>query len=261
MKPDAAFIGATALGLAAGAALAFATWLRSLRRHDVSIVDAVWSWLVWLPAAAGLAALGEAGPRAVPLMALALVWALRLSLHIVRRQHGQPEDARYQAIRARNDPGFAWKSLYLVFGLQAVLGAFVSLPLLAAAASPAPWTLLDAFGLALMLFGLGFEAVADVQLARFKADPSQRGRVLDAGLWRYSRHPNYFGECCVWWGAWLVAASAGAAWTVVSPLLMTVLLLKVSGVALLEKDIGTRRPAYADYVRRTNAFVPGRPRA
>jgi steroid 5-alpha reductase family enzyme len=102
--------------------------------------------------------------------------------------------------------------------------------------------------------------VADAQLARFKSDPSRRGRVLDTGLWRYSRHPNYFGECCVWWGAWLVAAAAGAWWTVISPLSMTVLLLKISGVALLEKDIGNRRPGYADYVRRTNAFVPGRTR-
>lgn len=261
MSPDGEFLHAMAAGLGAGAVLAVATWWRSLRRRDASIVDAVWSFLVVLPAVVGLAVLGQAGPRAPVVLALALAWALRLSLHILRRQHGQPEDPRYQAIRARNEPGFAWKSLYLVFGLQAVLGAIVSWPLLAAAASPAPWSPLDALGLALMAFGLGFEALADAQLARFKSDPAQRGRVLDTGLWRYSRHPNYFGECCVWWGAWIVAAAAGAGWTLVSPLLMTLLLLKVSGVALLEKDIVGRRPAYADYVRRTNAFIPGRPRA
>ena len=108
--------------------------------------------------------------------------------------------------------------------------------------------------------GLLVEAVADAQLAAFRADPSRRGQVLDTGLWRYSRHPNYFGECAMWWGWWLMALAQGAAWTIVSPLLMTWLLLRISGVALLERDIAERRPAYADYVRRTNAFLPGRPR-
>jgi steroid 5-alpha reductase family enzyme len=253
-------LGPSLFGLAAGAALGLCVWLVSLRRHDVSIVDAAWSFQVWLPAAMATAALATTGARALPLLALALAWAMRLSLHILRRQHGQPEDPRYQDIRARNQPNFQIKSLVLVFGLQAVLGWIVSAPLLAAAASDAPWRALDIAGFALMLFGIAFEAVADAQLARFKADPAQRGRVMDRGLWRYSRHPNYFGECCVWWGVWLVAAAAGAAWTVFSPLLMTLLLLRVSGVALLEKDIGQRRPGYADYIRRTNAFVPGRPR-
>jgi steroid 5-alpha reductase family enzyme len=255
MTPAAAL-----LGLAAGAALAFAVWLASLPLRDVSIVDVAWSFLVWLPAAVAAAALPQTGPRAAALLLLALAWALRLALHLARRARGQPEDPRYQAIRARHQPHFERKSLLLVFGLQALLGWVVALPLMAAAASPAPWTLLDGAGLALMAFGIGFEAVADAQLARFKADPAQRGRVLDLGLWRYSRHPNYFGECCVWWGAWLVAAAGGDGWTVVSPLLMTLLLLKVSGVPLLEKRLGRHRPGYADYVRRTNAFVPGRPR-
>ncbi|HUP09520.1 MAG TPA: DUF1295 domain-containing protein [Caldimonas sp.] len=255
-----AWMGPAGLGLAAGASLAFAVWLASLRLHDVSIVDAAWSFLVWLPAAVAVTEAPQAGPRAWPVMGLALVWALRLAVHIAHRQHGQPEDARYRAIRARNEPHFEWKSLVLVFALQAVLGWIVGAPLVAASASGSPWHVLDAAGVALMAFGIGFEAIADAQLARFKADPGQKGRVLVTGLWRYSRHPNYFGECCVWWGAWLVAAAAGAAWTIVSPLVMTVLLLKVSGVALLEKDIGVRRPAYADYIRRTNAFVPGPPR-
>jgi len=260
MTLDTTFFGAAALGLAAGAALAFLVWLASLPLRDVSIVDSVWSFLVWLPAAVTAAELPHAGPRALPLLLLTLVWALRLSVHIAVRQHGQPEDRRYQAIRARNQPHFEWKSLFLVFGLQALLGWIVAAPVMAGAASAAPWRELDLVGLALMAFGLAFEAVADAQLAHFKADPTQRGRVLDTGLWRYSRHPNYFGECCMWWGAWLVGAAAGAWWTIFSPLLMTVLLLKVSGVALLEKDIGRRRQGYAEYVRRTNAFVPGRPR-
>lgn len=260
MTPELPLLGASALGLAAGAALAFAVWLASLRLRDVSIVDTAWSFLVWLPAVATAAALPQTGPRTWPLLLVALLWALRLSSHIAVRQHGQPEDPRYQAIRARNQPHFEWKSLVLVFGLQALLGWIVASPLMAAVASPAPWHALDLAGLALMALGIAFEAIADAQLARFKADPAQRGRVLRSGLWRYSRHPNYFGECCIWWGAWMVAAAAGAWWTLVSPLLMTVLLLKVSGVALLEKYIQDRRPGYADYVRRTNAFVPGRPR-
>jgi steroid 5-alpha reductase family enzyme len=135
------------------------------------------------------------------------------------------------------------------------------LPLAGAIASPLSWNALDAIGVAVFAAGFAFEAVADAQLARFKSNPAQGGRVLDWGLWRYSRHPNYFGECVLWWGLWLVAAAAGAWWTVVSPLLMTFLLLRVSGVSLLEQDIGERRPSYREYMRRTSAFVPGRPRA
>jgi steroid 5-alpha reductase family enzyme len=120
--------------------------------------------------------------------------------------------------------------------------------------------MLDAAGMGLALFGVAFESIGDAQMARFKADAANRGKVMDRGLWRYTRHPNYFGEACVWWGLWLMAmAGAGwsGAWAAVSPVLMTVLLLKVSGVSLLEKDIAERRPAYRDYIARTNAFVPG----
>ena len=111
------------------------------------------------------------------------------------------------------------------------------------------------------MFGFVFEAIGDQQLASFKADPANRGKVMDRGVWRYTRHPNYFGECCVWWGFFVMALSAGGWWAVLSPLLMTGLLLKVSGVALLEKDIGERRPEYRDYIRRTNAFFPGPPKS
>jgi steroid 5-alpha reductase family enzyme len=150
--------------------------------------------------------------------------------------------------------------LYLVFGLQAVLAWVIAAPLMAAVASRAPWNAVDALGLALAAVGVLFEAVADAQLARFRADASNHSKVMDRGLWRYSRHPNYFGECCVWWGVWLVAVAGGAWWTVLSPLLMSVLLIKVSGVPLLEADLGRHRPGYAEYVRRTPAFVPWRVR-
>ena len=123
--------------------------------------------------------------------------------------------------------------------------------------SAAPVGMMDILGAALAIFGIAFESLADAQLAQFKADAANAGRVMDRGLWRYSRHPNYFGEFCVWWGFYVIALGAGGWWTVFSPLLMTLLLLRVTGVALLEKDIGERRPAYRDYIARTNAFFPG----
>lgn len=261
MTMDGSWLSAALAGVAASFSLALAAWAASLPLRDVSIVDAAWSMLVLAPAIVVAVLVPQAGVRALPVLALAGTWALRLSAHIVWRHRGQGEDPRYGAMRERSGPHFRWKSLYLVFALQAGLAWIVALPLMSAVASPLPWRALDAVGLALALCGLLYEAVADAQLARFRADPDARGRVMDRGLWRYSRHPNYFGECCMWWGLWLVAASAGAWWSIASPLLMTLLLLKVSGVTLLESTIGQRRPGYADYARRTNAFIPGFPRA
>ena len=250
-----------ALGLAASAAIALLAWLASLKVRDVSIVDSVWSLMVVAPALVAAAVMPESGPRAVMVLPLAALWALRLAGYITWRHWGHDEDRRYRDIRARNEPHFQWKSAYLVFGLQALLAWVVSLPLVAAVASPAPWGWLDSLGFGLAAVGVAIEVVADHQLARFKARPDHRGRVLASGLWRYSRHPNYFGEFCVWWGFGLVASSAGTWWALASPLLMSVLLLRVSGVTLLEKDIGMRRPAYRLYVARTNAFFPWKPRA
>jgi len=252
--------GALLAGLAATLALAACVWLASLPLRDVSIVDIAWGWLVIAPACVAAAWLPSTGPRASLVLALGALWAVRLSAHIAWRHRGQPEDRRYGAMRARHGASFALRSLVIVFALQAVLATIVALPLVAAIHSTLPWNALDGVGALLFAAGFAFEAVADAQLARFKSNPAQAGRVLDWGLWRYSRHPNYFGECALWWGLWLIAAAAGAWWTVVSPLLMTFLLLRVSGVTLLEQDIGERRPSYRDYVRRTNAFLPGRPR-
>lgn len=248
------------LGLAASAAIALLTWFASLAYRDASLVDRVWSLCIVGAGFAYAAALLQTGPRTAWMLGIAGLWALRLSLYITWRNWGEPEDRRYQAIRARNEPHFALKSLVLVFALQAVLAWIVSAPLLAGVSASREWSALDTAGFVVAAFGLVFETAADWQMARFKADPAHQGRVMDRGLWRYSRHPNYFGECCVWWGLYLMALAAGGAWSIVSPLLMTVLLLKVSGVSLLEKDIGERRPAYRDYVARTNAFVPGPPR-
>jgi len=237
------------------------TWLVSLPLRNVSIVDSVWSWL--LASAALVYAWPWSAPRGMrawAVLLLVLAWALRLSVYITVRNIGHGEDRRYQEIRRRNDPGFAFKSLYLVFAFQAVLAWIVSLSLQPALASTAGWSALDCLAAGVTLFGLLWESIGDAQLAAFKADPANQGRVMDRGLWRYSRHPNYFGECCVWWGFWLFALAAGGWWGIVSPLLMTVLLLRVSGVSLLEKDIGERRPAYRDYIARTNSFIPWRPR-
>ncbi|NBR27605.1 MAG: DUF1295 domain-containing protein [Betaproteobacteria bacterium] len=247
-------------GLALALAASVAAWAVSFVKGDVSIVDSLWSLLIIGAGLACAAALPERGPRAVFVLVLAGLWALRLSAHITWRNHGAPEDHRYRAIRARNQPHFEWKSLYLVFILQAVLAWIVSMPLAAAISGGAALGWLDLAGAALVLFGVAFESVADWQLARFLLHRNSSGAVMDRGLWRYTRHPNYFGEWCVWWGFFLIACAAGGWWAVVSPLLMSVLLLKVSGVGLLEKDIGERRPAYREYIAHTNAFFPGPPK-
>jgi steroid 5-alpha reductase family enzyme len=240
-------------------AMALAAWAVATARRNAGLVDIVWS-LFFLAAALVYAAAAGEDPRTWLVLALVGVWSLRLAIYLALRNWSAPEDHRYRAIRARNEPGFQWKSLYLVFGLQALLAWLISAPLAGAIASAAPLGALDALGAALAAFGIVFEATGDAQLARFKADPASAGKVMDRGLWRYTRHPNYFGEFCVAWGFWLLAVAGGAWWTLFAPLLMSLLLLRVSGVALLEKDIGERRPAYRDYAARTNAFFPGPPR-
>jgi len=235
-------------------------WLLSLWRNDVSIVDSLWSLMFLLVALVYSITSSNAGPREVLILVLVTLWALRLSVYITWRNHGKPEDYRYQEIRANNEPGFRYKSLYIVFVLQAVLAWVISLPLAGAISGQSDIGFLDYAGVALFLIGMFFESIGDMQLSRFRKDPENAGKVLDTGLWRYTRHPNYFGNFTLWWGFYLLALSAGAWWTVVSPLLMTFLLLKVSGVAMLEKDIGERRPRYQQYIRRTNAFFPGLPR-
>jgi steroid 5-alpha reductase family enzyme len=246
--------------LPAMAALAAIAWVVCTARRNVGLVDIVWPLFFLLAAALYAVAATPGGARTPIVLALIAAWSVRLASHLAARNWNAPEDHRYQQIRERNQPHFVWKSLYLVFGLQALLAWVISAPLAAAVAAPAPLGPLDWAGVLLASAGIVLEGTADAQLTRFRRDPASAGRVLDRGLWRWSRHPNYFGECCVWWGLYLVAVAGGGAWTVFSPLLMTVLLLRVSGVALLEKDIGERRPAYREYVARTSAFVPWPPR-
>ena len=255
------FAQAALLGFAVALGLGLATWLASVVQHDVSLVDRMWALLIVAPAVAYAWMLVPGrDPRFLAMTGIAALWAVRLAAYVSWRNWGHGEDRRYQAIRARNQPNFAFKSIYLIFVLQAVLAWLVATPFLAAAAHPVEWTWLDSVGAALAAGGAVFEAVGDQQLAAFKGDAANKGKVMDRGVWRYTRHPNYFGECCVWWGFFLMALACGGWWSLVSPLVMTGLLLKVSGVALLEKDIGERRPEYRDYIERTNSFFPGPPK-
>lgn len=243
--------------------LLVATWVVSLVVRDASIVDLVWG-LAFVVVTATVAALGGGDPaRRTLLTVLVGVWGLRLSGYLAWRNLGRGEDYRYRAMRKKYGARFPLISLATVFLLQGALVWVVSLPvqLAAGAAGPAGLGPLAVVGVGLWAVGFAFEAVGDLQLARFKADPASEGQVMDRGLWRFTRHPNYFGDCCVWWGIWLACAETGPGrWGVVGPLVMTFLLVRVSGVAMLERTIGRRRPGYADYVARTSAFVPLPPR-
>ncbi len=238
-------------------------WAASVRLKNSSIVDIFWgagfvlsAWLYHVLSPGGYLA------RKALLLTIVTIWGLRLTLHILRRNWGKPEDFRYAKWRQENGPAWWWRSLFKVFLLQGLLLWIISAPLLAAQlpSVPARLTWLDFVGLAIWAIGFFFEAVGDWQLARFRADPANQGRVLDRGVWRYTRHPNYFGDAAQWWGYYLFALAAGAWWTIFAPVLMTTLLLRVSGVALLEKSLTATKPQYADYVARTSAFVPWPPK-
>ncbi len=250
------------LAPAAVAVLMLVTWVASLAAKDASLVDRIWGLGFALVAGFGWAT--GAGPLARRSLVLALVaiWGLRLSIHITRRNWGHGEDYRYQAMRQRHPTGFAAWSLVSIFGLQGVLMLLIALPILVAQEAREPMALSawDAAGSLLWATGFAIEATADQQLARFRGDPANQGRVLDSGLWRYSRHPNYFGDAVLWWGIFVIALGVGGWWTVVSPIVMTILLMRVSGVPLLETRLQETRPAYRDYVARTSAFVPWPPK-
>ena len=250
-------------GLLAVVFLMIVVWLVSLTRRDASIIDIFWgpgfAVVAWLYFAYG----DQQALRQLLLPLLVTLWGARLGLYILWRGRGKGEDYRYAAMRQRWGSRFPAVSLVTVFWLQAVLLWIIATPLLQAQRSgqPTAFGWLDAVGVVLFSIGFFFEAVGDHQMARFKDDPSNKGQVLDSGLWRYTRHPNYFGDATLWWGFWLISMAAGApVWTIASPLLMTILLLKVSGVALLEKGLTDTKPAYREYVARTSSFVPWPPK-
>jgi steroid 5-alpha reductase family enzyme len=244
-------------------ALMVGAWLLSLALRDASVVDTVWGLGFVLVAGVALAIGPGVSARRLLVFGLVAVWGLRLAMHVFRRNRGKGEDFRYQAFRARWGARFWWVSLFTVFLLQGAIMFVVSAPVQAAGAgrTPASLGVLDALGAAVWLIGFLFESIGDVQLARFKADPANRGMVMDTGLWRYTRHPNYFGDATLWWGIGLVGLAVPWGWlALIGPAVMTFMLVRVSGVAMLERTIGQRRPGYAEYVRRTSAFLPRPPK-
>lgn len=254
------------LASAAGAlGLLLCVWIASLALHDASIVDIAWGvgfvLVAWICVAVGHGAEG----RRLLAAALVTVWGGRLAVHIARRNRGRGEDRRYQAMRERDGGRFWLTSLYRVFLSQAVVLWVISLPVQAAASIGGGRGLgvLDAIGGIVWLIGFGFESIGDLQLDRFKADAASAGRVMDRGLWRYTRHPNYFGDATLWWGLGLIALAAGpsAAWGFAGSAVDTLILTRVSGKPMLERDIETRRPGYREYIERTSGFIPLPPRS
>jgi steroid 5-alpha reductase family enzyme len=247
------------LSLAAAAAVMAAAWLVSLALEDASVADIAWG-LTFVAIAWTAHLVGDgAADRSLLIAVLVTIWGLRLSAYIWWRHDG--EDKRYVAMRNRQGAGsFAIRSLFTVFLLQSAIAWVVSAPVQVAATDPTPSTLgaLALIGAVVTLFGIAFEGIADLQLSRFLADRDESGKsVMDEGLWRYSRHPNYFGNATLWFGIWLIALQTGSAWwTVIGPIVMTFFLLKVSGVALTERNVRRSRPGYGDYIERTSAFVP-----
>ncbi|MCX2952918.1 DUF1295 domain-containing protein [Lentzea sp. NEAU-D7] len=242
-------------------ALLSALFLYADSRKRYDLIDSVWG-----PGFAVIAVItllfAEGEPtRQWVVTVLTVVWGVRLGVHIHSRNRGKDEDPRYQEIlkRAKGNPRLR---MYRVYLLQAVLMWIVSLPVQAAQHLSAPFGVLDWLGTGVWMVGFVFEAVGDWQLSRFRADPANKGAVMDRGLWRYTRHPNYFGDSVVWWGLYLFALHSWlAALTIIGPVVMTWLLAKGSGKPLLEKDIVSRRPGYAEYVRRTSGFFPLPPKS
>ena len=249
------------------AVVMFSTWVVSLPLRNASIVDPIWSlgfvvvgWVTFISQHQHVDAV-----RTGVLLALVTIWGVRLSLHLFIRNAGHGEDYRYKVMRKNYGKKFWLVSLGTVYLFQGVLMWIVSLPLqfgIGTSTKTSWWVLPLVTGVLVWLVGFAFESIGDAQLRAFKADPNSAGQVMDRGLWRYTRHPNYFGDASVWWGIFVVSLGAGGwAWIgVIGPVVMTTLLRRVSGVTLLEKSLVKRRPGYEDYVRRTSPFIPRPPR-
>jgi steroid 5-alpha reductase family enzyme len=255
-----------AQNLLLSAGLFLALWLVNLLTRDPSFIDSWWAIGLAVLAWASFLRVGHAGPHAILLTALCTAWGLRLGLYLLWRWRAHGPDRRYSAMmahaREERGWGYATASGLLVFALQAPLQFIVSLPVQLgqlgepADLGPAAWV-----GGVIAAFGVLFESIADFQLVAFKADPANSGKVLQTGLWRYTRHPNYFGDACVWWGLWLIAADVGQGlWSMPGPVLITLLLTRWSGVPTVEGSMRRKRPDYEAYVQRTSAFVPRPPR-
>ena len=234
-------------------------WAISLILRDVSIVDLVWGagfvFIAWV----SFLLTGAPTAQKWIIVGLTSLWGIRLTGYLAWRNLGKPEDFRYHEMREKHGTGFSLRSLFTVFGLQGMIMWVVSLPLQAGQCenNQDRIGILAVLGMVLWSVGFLFESVGDWQLARFKADPDNAGQVMDRGLWRYTRHPNYFGDFLVWWGLYCVSFGRGTAWwSVIGPIVMSVFLLRVSGVTLLESSLKTRKKGYESYIRRTHAFFP-----
>jgi len=234
---------------------------RALSRFDVA--DIAWGpGFIISVLTAAVAVSERLNPRAYLVMALVIVWGTRLPLHVYLRNRGKPEDARYRSWRQEWGKNAHIRAFFQIFMLQGLLLLVISLPITSVMmAGSSAFTLLDAAGLFIWAMGFLFEAIGDWQLLRFKKDPAHKGRIIKAGLWRFSRHPNYFGEVTLWWGMYLIALSSGASWPVIiGPLTITFLILKVSGIPMLEKKY-EGNPEFEAYRRQTSAFFPLPPKS
>ena len=258
MLPDLLVVCGAGLLTAAAAMSATALVARSSGR--VSVVDTVWG-LVFVAIAWVSYAVGTGSWRSLLVAVLVTVWGGRLAWHIRRRARGRGEDPRYTAMLSEAPAGRRFAlAVRKVFVPQGLAAWFVALPVQVAAATDEPLGWVAAAGVLVWLLGLTFEMVGDAQLARFTADPANRGTVMDRGLWAWTRHPNYFGDAAVWWGLWLVAAEAWpGVLTVLSPAAMTYFLVFATGARLLESEMA-KRPGYPEYMARTSMFVPLPPR-
>jgi steroid 5-alpha reductase family enzyme len=238
--------------------LMLATWSVSLLRRDASIVDIAWGLGFVLVAWAAKFVTGASGSGNWLLLLMVTVWGLRLTGYLAKRNLGKGEDFRYRAMRRKHGERFAIVSLYTVFGLQGALMILVSLPVsLGQRDTDAGAGFVVLLGFVVWAVGMYFEAVGDAQLARFKRDPRNADQIMDQGLWGLTRHPNYFGDALVWWGLAIVGSSQGAGiWAFLGAAVMTVLLVRVSGAAMLDRLLAKRKPGYAEYMARTSGFIP-----
>jgi steroid 5-alpha reductase family enzyme len=238
-------------------------WLISVAIKNVSIVDSFWGPGFVIACCFYFLRTGGTDIRKIILLTLITIWGFRLSLYITLRNRGKGEDFRYKEFRKKyGDTRYWWISFFQTFLLQGLLMWFISAPLLGAQFSSVikPIGFTDYLGIACWLIGFTFEAGGDYQLSKFRSNPENKRKVLNKGFWRYTRHPNYFGDATVWWGYGLICISAGSYIPVLGSVLMTALIIKVSGVALLEKTLVNQKPGYKEYVENTSAFLPWFPK-
>lgn len=229
----------------------------ALAKHRNDVADIAWGGGFVCAAFTAYIIGGTNEARTLLALALVTIWGLRLMLHIGWRNRGKPEDHRYKAWREEWGDSFLVRTFLQVFLLQGLLLLVISLPVTWSITNQGPTlNILDAIGFCIWLFGFLFEAIGDFQLLKFKGTPANKGKIITSGLWRYTRHPNYFGEVTLWWGIFLISLSVpGSFWTIIGPLTITYLILKVSGTPMLEKRFADH-PEYADYIKNTSAFFP-----